>query len=222
VSAWIFKNRIVWLVGWVVVMVALDQGTKLWAQANLAEPRVEMRPREVADPDAPGGTKRIEERTEEFVSAHPVEVIPGLFNLKYAENRAAAFSLTQSIPEGARRPLLLIISLAACALIAAWYLKLKQADGLLMTAFALIIAGALGNFLDRARLAYVIDFIDFYVANDSIGGWLREPHSFMGMVVRLSDHWPTFNIADSCIVSGAIGVVLRTIRPLPPEKKTEP
>jgi signal peptidase II len=146
------------------------------------------------------------------------QVIPGLFSLKYAENRAAAFSLTQSIPEGARRPLLLLVSLCACALIAAWYLKLKQADALLMTSFALIIAGALGNFLDRARLAYVIDFLDFYVANDTVGSWLRSQHGFAGITFRLSDHWPTFNIADSCIVSGAIGVVLRTLKPLPLEK----
>lgn len=219
-SAWIFKNKVAWLIGWVVLMVALDQGTKIWAQGALAEPRVEVTPQDVADSES-GGSKRVEQRTEGYVAVRTIEVIRGLFNLKYAENRAAAFSLTQSIPEGARRPLLLLVSLAACALIAAWYLKLKQPDGLLMTAFALIIAGALGNFADRARLAYVIDFLDFYVASDGLGGWLRSPHTVpvLGWMIRLSDHWPTFNVADSCIVSGAIGVVLRTIKPLPVEKK---
>ena len=218
-SAWIFKNKVAWLVGWVVLMVAFDQGSKIWAQGALAEARVEVKPKDVADPET-GGTKRVEERSEDYVAVRTIEVIPGLFNFKYAENRAAAFSLTQSIPEGARRPLLLLVSLAACALIAAWYMKLKHADGLLMTAFALIIAGALGNFIDRARLAYVIDFLDFYVAGDSLGGWLRSPHTVpgLGWMIRLSDHWPTFNIADSCIVSGAIGVVLRTVKPLPVEK----
>ena len=171
-------------------------------------------PREVADEN--GGTKRIEETTKQFVAVRTIEVIPGLFNFKYAENRAAAFSLTQSIPEGARRPLLLTVSILACVLIGVWYLRLKVADGLLLTAFALIIAGALGNFIDRARLAYVIDFLDFYVNNDTMAGWLRAPHvvPVLGWQVRLSDHWPTFNVADSCIVSGAIGVVIRTVRPL--------
>lgn len=217
-SAWIFKNRVLWLAAWVVVMVAADQGSKVWAQGALAEPRVSTVPKEIADPN--GGTKRVEERRTDYVAVRTIEVIPGLFNFKYAENRAAAFSLTQSIPEGARRPLLLVVSIAACILIAVWYMRLKVADGLLMTAFVLIVAGALGNFCDRARLAYVIDFLDFYVSNDTLASWLRAPHQVpgLGWTVRLSDHWPTFNIADSCIVSGAIGVVLRTVRPLPAEK----
>lgn len=218
-SAWIFKNKVAWLVAWVVVMVALDQGSKIWAQGALTEERTVVRPKEVADED--GTTKRVEEKTTQFVAVRTIEVVPGLFNFKYAENRAAAFSLTQSIPEGARRPLLLSVSILACVLIGVWYLRLKIADGLLLTSFALIIAGALGNFIDRARLAYVIDFLDIYVSNDALAGWLRAPHTvpLLGWSVRLSDHWPTFNIADSCIVSGAIGVVIRTIRPHPDTPK---
>ncbi len=214
-SAWIFKNKIAYLALWVVSMVVLDQGSKIWAQGALAEERTVVRPREVADEN--GGTKRIEETTKQFVAVRTIEVIPGLFNFKYAENRAAAFSLTQSIPESARRPLLLTVSILACLLIGVWYVRLKVADGLLLTAFALIIAGALGNFIDRARLAYVIDFLDFYIAHDGMASWLRAPHTvpLLGWSVRLSDHWPTFNVADTCIVSGAIGVVIRTVRPLP-------
>lgn len=214
-SAWIFKNKVVWLVAWIVFWVAADQGTKLWAQDALTEVREAVRPREVADEAA--GTKRVEERVSEHIAVRTIEVIPGFLNWKYAENRAAAFSLTQSIPESARRPLLLSVSILACVLIAFWYMRLPVADGLLMTSFALIIAGALGNFIDRARLSYVIDFIDVYVAHDGAAAWLRSTHTVpaLGWQVRLSDHWPTFNVADSCIVSGAIGVVLRTIKPLP-------
>ena len=53
--------------------------------------------------------------------------------------------------------------------------------------FALIIAGALGNVIDRFRLGYVIDFIEWYYR---------------------SFHWPVFNVADSCIVVGATLMVL--------------
>ena len=218
-GAFIFKNRVLWLVGWIVAMVAFDQASKLWAQDALSEERNVIRPKEVATAD--GTTEKIDETTLQHVGVHTKEVfttpIIG-FSFKYAENRAAAFSLTQSIAESARRPMLLFVSLAACALIAVWYMRLRQqADALLMTAFALIIAGALGNFLDCARLWYVIDFIDFYVTADSVSDWLRAPHTPpWGGMIRLSDHWPRrSNIADSCIVSGAIGVVLRTLRPQP-------
>jgi signal peptidase II len=50
------------------------------------------------------------------------------------------------------------------------------------TAFGLIIGGALGNVIDRIRLGAVVDFLDFH--------WAEQ-------------HWPAFNVADSCIVLGA-------------------
>jgi signal peptidase II len=53
--------------------------------------------------------------------------------------------------------------------------------------FALIIAGALGNVVDRLRLGYVVDFVEWYCR---------------------SFHWPVFNVADSCIVVGATLMVL--------------
>ena len=52
---------------------------------------------------------------------------------------------------------------------------------------ALIIAGAIGNVIDRLRFGHVVDFVDWYW-----GGY----------------HWPAFNVADAAIVGGAIGLVL--------------
>nr|MBP8081013.1 signal peptidase II [Arenimonas sp.] len=57
--------------------------------------------------------------------------------------------------------------------------------------YALIIAGALGNVIDRLRFGYVVDFVQWY--------W----NSF---------HWPVFNLADSCIVVGATLMVLFSLR----------
>ena len=209
-TAWIWKNKVAWLVGLVLTMAVADQVTKQWAQGALTEVRQVSRTAVVDGTP----TKVSEER---HVAVRTIEVIPGLFNFKYAENRAAAFSLTQSIPEGARRPMLLVISLIACSFIVFWYMKLKQPDALLMTCFALIIGGALGNLIDRARLGYVIDFLDFYLSSGSVAAWLDREHTLplLGVTVRLSSHWPTFNIADICIVSGAIGVVLRTMKAQP-------
>ena len=54
-------------------------------------------------------------------------------------------------------------------------------------ALTLIVAGALGNLLDRMTSGYVIDFLDFY--------WR-------------SWHWPAFNVADIAICAGAAGIVI--------------
>lgn len=215
-AALIFKNRAAFLLVWVLCWVGCDQATKIWAQGALAEEREVVRPKEVVAPD--GTSTRTEERVQQHFAKRTITVHEnGLFGLgfKYAENRAAAFSLTESIPEGARRPLLLLVSVGACILIGVWYMRLKVADGLLMLSFALIIGGALGNLIDRARLAYVIDFLDMYVTGPGAVAWLRAPHTVLGISFRLSDHWPTYNVADIGIVSGAIGVLLRTFRPLP-------
>ncbi|MBU1007997.1 signal peptidase II [Candidatus Dependentiae bacterium] len=56
----------------------------------------------------------------------------------------------------------------------------------------LVLAGALSNFFDRIYYGAVVDFIDIYV---STGVW--------------SWHWPTFNVADACIVVGMGGILVK-------------
>jgi signal peptidase II len=154
------------------------------------------------------GGARVTEHGQRVVE-RDIVVVPGYFNFKYAENPAAAFSMTGTLPEWFRRPFLLLVSLIASIGIAVWYLKLKEADWAVMTAFPLIIAGAVGNLIDRARLAYVIDFLD---------AWLSEPAGAAQWLIKNanSNHWPTFNVADSFIVVGAALVILRTFRPVAP------
>jgi signal peptidase II len=47
---------------------------------------------------------------------------------------------------------------------------------------SVILAGALGNLIDRVFRGYVIDFLDFHIK---------------------TRHWPSFNVADACITVGA-------------------
>jgi lipoprotein signal peptidase len=197
---WLFKNRVAWLLAVCVVFVGLDQGTKIWAQGELAVQR-EVLTRKNVD------GKLVETKEMLYVSKKNVEVIPKSFNLIYRENPAAAFSLTRSFPEWLRRPFLIIFSSLAMILIGIWYFRLRRPDGLLMVAFSSIIAGAIGNFIDRVRFGYVVDFLDVYA----------------GFINQRWPHWPTFNIADSCIVVGALLVVYRTLKPLyPPEEDDVP
>jgi signal peptidase II len=219
----IWQHRIAWLVAIVVVGVGLDQGSKLWALDALTRPATadEVAGMEACqDPsyrqshrEVCRASIRVTEHGQRVVTRE-IPVIAGLFNFKYAENPAAAFSMTASLPTWFRRPFLLLISSLASVLIAVWYLKLRERDWAIMTAFPLIIAGAVGNLIDRARLAYVIDFLDFY---------LSKPESAVTWLVQnfRTSHWPTFNIADACIVVGAALVIFRTFK-APPKPADAP
>ena len=217
-TSFIWKNKLAWLVVIVVVGVGVDQASKLWAldaltrAATVDEIRMTADCRVPAYRDENAKVCRAAVRVTEYgqrVHTGDIVVVPSFFSFKYAENPAAAFSMTGSLPDWFRRPFLLLISLLASIGIAAWYLKLKEADWAVMTAFPLIIAGAVGNLIDRARLAYVIDFLDAYLgAPQEAVRWL--------ITSRLhSNHWPTFNVADSLIVVGAALVIFRTFKPAP-------
>ena len=108
----------------------------------------------------------------------------------------AYYSLGHNWPDWLRKPLLLWVSVIASIFFLIWYFRLKEEDGLLLTAFCLILSGALGNLIDRFRDGFVVDFLDVYA------GFLGYPNA----------HWPTFNIADSCIVVGAIFVFFKAFK----------
>ncbi|MCA9507876.1 MAG: signal peptidase II [Myxococcales bacterium] len=183
-GSFISRNRLVWLLLVLGVGLFLDQTSKIWAQNTLARPySIEE------EVEVDGVTQTVTK--EVFYPFKVIEVVPNFFNFMYKENPAAAFSLTQSIPAWIRRPMLISISVLATIFFVFWYFRMKSQDGFLLACFSFILAGALGNLADRIRLGYVIDFLDVHA------GLLGYPHL----------HWPTFNIADSFIVVGAIGVL---------------
>lgn len=192
ISMKIWGARAPFLLAILIVCIGFDQVSKVWAQDALAEPR------QVIERVNEDGKLSEREVTRFFPKRTPMVVIPYCFNFRYAENRAAAFSLTRSFPDWFRMPFLISFSALAMLIVALWYFRMEKPDGLLLAALALIEAGAVGNLIDRVRLGYVIDFIDWYA----------------GFINPSWPSWPTFNIADSCIVLGAILVLYRTFRPL--------
>lgn len=187
-SLFISRHRLVWLLLIGIVFVVLDQSTKKWAQETLAT-RVMISDTVMVD-------GQLEAKPIFKYDPHrEIVVLPKAINLIYRENNAAAFSLTRSFPDWFRRPFLVIISALASIFFLIWYFRIKEHDALLLTSFCLIMAGALGNLIDRATLGYVIDFLDVH------GGFVGYPEV----------HWPTFNVADSCIVVGALGVLFRSL-----------
>ncbi len=111
-----------------------------------------------------------------------VNVIPGFFRISHVLNRGAAFSMFAE----SRSPLaplgLLLFSLIVMSVITVILLKARKIFSRTHVGLALILGGALGNFMDRLLLGSVIDFLAFRVG---------------------SYHWPDFNLADSAIVVGS-------------------
>jgi len=107
------------------------------------------------------------------------ESIPaeGIIRITYARNTGMAFSLFENFGI-----ILLILSLIIASILIIYLFTIDKPRILIRVFSGLVVAGALGNILDRIRFGYVNDFIDV--------GW-----------------WPIFNIADSSITI-AIGIYI--------------
>ena len=117
-----------------------------------------------------------------------VTVIDGLLSLTLVHNRGLAFGLLAGLP-AAWRWVVVALSLVALAVLARVALRVLPTGGWTgRLAVGLVLGGAVGNLIDRARFGAVVDFVDFHWQ-----GW----------------HWPAFIVADSAI---SIGVALLALR----------
>jgi signal peptidase II len=104
---------------------------------------------------------------------HPVAILPGFFNLCYVENQGAAWGILHG-----RQIFLVTFSLVTLGFL---FWKRFSLFGQLRGGtfiFALLIAGILGNLIDRIWVGHVVDFLDFHYQQR---------------------HFPAFNVADSAI-----------------------
>jgi signal peptidase II len=106
--------------------------------------------------------------------------VTSFFNLVLVYNAGAAFSIL-SDAAGWQRALFIAIALIASAWIV-YLLRKYPHQRLFALALSLVLAGAVGNVIDRILIGAVIDFLDFHA---------------------LGYHWPAFNVADSAITCGA-------------------
>ena len=110
-----------------------------------------------------------------------IVIINGFFDLRYIQNTGAAWGLFA----GAHL-WLAVLSLVVLAAMTIWRRYFFRACLMDRIAFGLLAGGIIGNFIDRVRLGYVVDFLDFY--------WRGR-------------HFPAFNVADSSICIG-VGILL--------------
>jgi len=114
------------------------------------------------------------------------EIVPGYFGLVHVQNRGVAFSLLANLDPRWVHPFLILATVLAMGAVLA-YIAYLPCRGAAPVGLGLILGGAIGNLIDRARLGYVVDFLDLY--------WRGH-------------HWPTFNVAD---VGITVGVALLVI-----------
>jgi len=125
-----------------------------------------------------------------------VDIIPRVFRFTYIRNEGAAFgSMADS------RWIFMVVSCIMIVGIFVYIFWKKPQSKLLMSALTLIVAGGIGNMIDRIRLGYVIDFLDF----------CAFPNLWM---------W-TFNVADAFVCIGAGLMILWMILDMVREQKAE-
>ncbi|MBQ6900271.1 MAG: signal peptidase II [Firmicutes bacterium] len=111
-------------------------------------------------------------------SGQSIAVIDNIFSITYVQNRGAAFSMFEGMET------LLTWMPAIALIIAVWYMeKHMEQHWTLILSMILIIAGGLGNLIDRVTLGFVTDMFDFHF-------------------------WPVFNIADIAICVGCGFLIL--------------
>ena len=113
-----------------------------------------------------------------------VNIIDNFFSLTYVLNDGAAFSLFAS------RTYLLILIALICLFFIIYELKNNLDDRVLSIGYSLVLAGLLGNFIDRLIDGYIIDYLSFKILGYS---------------------YPIFNLADILIVVGIVIVIIKEI-----------
>lgn len=148
-------RRYKWLVVvmMLVIFVGLDQWSKHWAHTDLTMNH--------------GGR---------------ITIVEDYLAFSYVRNPGAAWGFLSQTSESFRKPFFTVVSLVAMSFILYLIIRLKSGHHLMLWAMALVFSGAVGNFIDRLRFNFVVDFIDFHI--------------------KQQFRWPTFNVADAAITVG--------------------
>lgn len=117
---------------------------------------------------------------QNFALYDEMEVVPGLFSLYYIQNRGAAWGIFEG-----RMTFFFIVTVLVVGYMIYTFHKLPQNSRLAGISFSFILAGALGNFIDRMRLGYVVDMFRLDFIN-----------------------FPIFNVADACLTVGVLTMIV--------------
>ena len=121
-----------------------------------------------------------------------IPIVPGLLNLTHIRNSGVAFGLLNSAEFAFKPAVMALVALVALVGVGVYATQLPTSHRWARAGLALILGGAAGNLVDRARQGYVVDFVDAYWR-----GW----------------HFWAFNVADAAITVGVVILMLDLLRP---------
>ncbi|MFB3853383.1 MAG: signal peptidase II [Vicinamibacterales bacterium] len=116
-----------------------------------------------------------------------VPIVPGFLSITHVRNTGAAFGIFNAADFPYKAAVLAVVATAALLGIAAYAARLSPHQRAARLGLALILGGAIGNLIDRVTAGYVVDFVDVYWRD-----W----------------HFWAFNVADSAITVGVVGMAL--------------
>lgn len=123
----------------------------------------------------------------EWIDLYGRVPINSFINLTHQQNTGAAFSFLAGA-SGWQRWFFVVLATVVSAVICVWLWRIRTEGPLvLMAGLSLVLGGAVGNLIDRARLGYVTDFIQVW-----FGKWA----------------FPSFNVADAAISVGAALLII--------------
>lgn len=126
------------------------------------------------------------------------DVSESWFRLRVVGNPGAAWGMFRAFPDWARIPFFLLITAVALGFMLHFYRAAREDQRLYKVALTFIFGGAVGNLIDRIRIGYVIDFVEWFYGDF---------------------RWPNFNVADIAI---SVGVGLLALEILFEKKHPEP
>jgi signal peptidase II len=126
-----------------------------------------------------------------FLLGQSRTVIEGFFNFTYVQNTGAAFGMGGGASEFTRKLMFLLLPTVFSVWVFWMLVTTIKGPRYMSFAYALILAGAVGNLIDRYTLGYVVDFLQFYY-------WPEKP-------------FHVFNVADACITVAGFLLVIDVI-----------
>lgn len=126
----------------------------------------------------------------EWVELYGKVPLNSFMNLTHHRNTGAAFSFLAGAG-GWQRWFFIILAIVVSGVITGWLFRIRR-DGpiILMAGLSLVLGGAVGNLIDRARLGYVTDFIQVWFGSRA---------------------FPSFNVADAAISVGAAFLIIDAV-----------